>query len=67
MRLHEEQRQQNISQESSRQKEAVKPSGYAGAPSSSSAQVAPSSGKDQNDLLEKVTIPQSAVIRIKKR
>src|SRR5690606_7220812 len=52
MRSHEEQRQQNISQESLRQREAVKPLGYAGAPSSSSAQVAPSSRKDQNDLLE---------------
>jgi len=54
MRSHEEQRQQKISQESSRQREAVKPLGYAGAPSSSSAQVAPSSRKDQNDLLEQM-------------
>jgi group II intron reverse transcriptase/maturase len=54
MRSYEEQRQQNISQESLRQREAVKPLGYAGAPSSSSAQVAPSSRKDQNDLLEKM-------------
>jgi len=51
MRSHEEQRQQKISQESSRQREAVKPSGYAGVPSSSSAQIAASSRKDQNDLL----------------
>jgi len=51
MRSHEEQRQQKISQESSRQREAVKPSGYAGAPSSSSAQIAAFSRKDQNDLL----------------
>ena len=51
MRSHEEQRQQKISQESSRQREAVKPSGYAGAPSSSSAQIATFSRKDQNDLL----------------
>ena len=43
MRSYEEQRQQNISQESLRQREAVKPSGYAGAPSSSSVQVVPSS------------------------
>ncbi|NMM54901.1 group II intron reverse transcriptase/maturase, partial [Paenibacillus aquistagni] len=42
MRSHEERRQQNISPESLRQREAVKPPGYAGAPSSSSAQVAPS-------------------------
>lgn len=54
MRSYEEQRQQNISQESSKQREAVKPSGYAGVPSSSSAQVAPSSREDQNDLLEQM-------------
>jgi RNA-directed DNA polymerase len=54
MRSNEEQRQQKISQESLRQREAVKPSGYAGAPSSSTAQVAPSSRKDQNDLLERM-------------
>ncbi|MFC0393125.1 group II intron reverse transcriptase/maturase, partial [Paenibacillus mendelii] len=51
MRSYEGQRQQKISQESSRQREAVKPSGYAGAPSSSPAQVAPSSREDHNDLL----------------
>ncbi|MEC0170410.1 group II intron reverse transcriptase/maturase [Paenibacillus graminis] len=54
MRSHEEQRQPNISQESCQQREAVKPSGYAGAPSSSSAQVAPSSREDQNNLLERM-------------
>ncbi|RQW07700.1 group II intron reverse transcriptase/maturase [Paenibacillus rhizophilus] len=54
MRSYEEQRQQNISQESLRQREAVKPSGYAGAPSSSSAQVAPSTREDQNNLLERM-------------
>lgn len=54
MRSYEEQRQQNISRESLRQREAVKPSGYAGAPSSSSAQVAPSSREAQNDLLERM-------------
>jgi group II intron reverse transcriptase/maturase len=54
MRSHEEQRQQKISQESSRQREAVKPSGYAGAPSPSSAQVAPSSREANNDLLERM-------------
>jgi len=51
MRSHEEQRQQKISQDSSRQREAVKPSGYARVPSSSSAQIAAFSRKDQNDLL----------------
>ena len=54
MRSREEQRQPNISQESCRQRVAVKPQGYAGAPSSSTAQVAPSSRKDQDDLLEKM-------------
>jgi len=54
MRSHEEQRQQNIPQGSSRQRAAVKPQGYAGAPSSSSAQVVPSSREDQNDLLERM-------------
>jgi group II intron reverse transcriptase/maturase len=54
MRSREEQRQQNIPQGSSRQRVAVKPQGYAGVPSSSSAQVAPSSCEDQNDLLEKM-------------
>ena len=54
MRSREEQRQPNISQESCRQRAAVKPQGYAGAPSSSTAQVAPSSRKAQDELLEKV-------------
>jgi len=54
MRSREEQRQPNISQESCRQRAAVKPQGYAGAPSSSPAQVAPSSRKAQDDLLEKM-------------
>lgn len=39
MRSREEQRLPNISKESSQQREAMKPSGYAGAPSSSPAQV----------------------------
>jgi len=54
MRSREEQRQPNISQESCRQRAAVKPQGHAGAPSSSPAQVAPSSRKAQDELLEKV-------------
>lgn len=53
MRSHEEQ-QQNISQESFRQRVAVKPQGYAEAPSSSSAQLDPSSREGQNDLLERM-------------
>ncbi|AFC28349.1 RNA-directed DNA polymerase [Paenibacillus mucilaginosus 3016] len=54
MRSREEQRQQNIPQGSSRQREAVKLPGYAGAPSSSPAQAALSSRKDQSRLLEKM-------------
>ncbi|MBD8498730.1 group II intron reverse transcriptase/maturase, partial [Paenibacillus arenosi] len=54
MRSYEEQRQQNISQESLRQREAVKPSGYAGVPSSSSAQIQVSSREENNDLLERM-------------
>jgi RNA-directed DNA polymerase len=54
MHSYEEQRQQKISQESSRQRETVKPSGYVGAPSSSSAQIAPSPREDHNDLLERM-------------
>ncbi len=54
MRSREEQRQQNISQESSRQRVAVKPQGYAEAPSSSTAQLDHSSREGQNDLLERM-------------
>jgi RNA-directed DNA polymerase len=54
MRSLEEQRKPSISQESSQQREAVKPLGYAGVPSSSPAQVAPSSREVQNDLLERM-------------
>jgi len=54
MRSHEERRQQNILQGSSRQRNTVKPEGYAGAPSSSSAQFELSSREGQCDLLEKM-------------
>lgn len=54
MRSNGEQRQLNIPQGSCQQREAVKPSGYAGAPSSSSAQIAPSSREVQNNLLERM-------------
>ncbi|WP_426452786.1 group II intron reverse transcriptase/maturase [Paenibacillus sp. S-38] len=54
MRSREEQRQQNIPQGSSRQREAVKPPRYAGAPSSSPAQADLFSRKDQSRLLEKM-------------
>lgn len=54
MRSQDERRQQPTSYEGSRQRAAVKPQGYAGAPSSSSAQVDHSSREDQIDLLERM-------------
>lgn len=54
MRSYEEQRQPNISQESCQQREAVKPPGYAGAPSSSPAQIVPSSREAESNLLERM-------------
>lgn len=54
MRSYEEQRQQPTSYEGSRQRVAVKPRGYVGAPSSSSAQLDLSSREGQNDLLERM-------------
>ncbi len=54
MRSSEEQRQPNIPKGNCQQREAVKPPGYAGVPSPSPAQVAPSSREDQNDLLERM-------------
>ena len=54
MRSHEEQRQQPTSYEGLRQRVAVKPQGYVGAPSSSSAQLDLSSREGQNDLLERM-------------
>lgn len=66
MRSREEQRQPNISQESCRQRAAVKPQGYAGAPSSPPAQVAPSSRKAQNDLLEKMLERENLLMAYKK-
>uniref|UniRef100_UPI0009AC06B1 group II intron reverse transcriptase/maturase n=2 Tax=Paenibacillus TaxID=44249 RepID=UPI0009AC06B1 len=66
MRSHEEQRQQNISQESLRQREAVKPSGYAGAPSSSSAQIVPSSREVRNDLLERMLERENLLLAYKR-
>jgi group II intron reverse transcriptase/maturase len=53
MRSRKEQRKQPTSyDEGSRQRAAVKPPGYAGAQSSSPAQIVPSSREVQNDLLE---------------
>jgi RNA-directed DNA polymerase len=54
MRSHGEQRKQPTSYEGLRQRVAVKPQGYVGAPSSSSAQFDLSSREEQNDLLEKM-------------
>ena len=54
MRSHDEQRKQPTSYEGSRQKVAVKPQGYVGAPSSSSAQRDNSSRENQDDLLDKM-------------
>ncbi len=54
MRSREERRQQNIPEGSCQQRAAVKPRGYVGAPSSSPAQVAPSSREDHSDLLERM-------------
>lgn len=54
MRSRKEQRQQPTSKEGSRQRAAVKPLGYAGAQSSSPAQLAPSSREGQSDLLEQM-------------
>jgi group II intron reverse transcriptase/maturase len=54
MRSRKEQRKQPTSKEGLRQIAAVKPPGYAGAQSSSPAQLAPSSREGQNDLLEQM-------------
>lgn len=54
MRSHEEQRQQPTSYEGLRQRVAVKPRGYSGAPSSSPAQLDLSSREGQGDLLERM-------------
>ncbi|WP_334073196.1 group II intron reverse transcriptase/maturase [Paenibacillus sp. A14] len=66
MRSREEQRQPNISQESCWQRAAVKPQGYAGAPSSSPAQIASSSRIAQNDLLEKMLERENLLMAYKK-
>lgn len=54
MRSHDEQRKQPTSYEGSRQKVAVKPQGYVGAPSSSSAQIDNSSREDRGELLDRM-------------
>lgn len=54
MRSHDGQRKQPTSSEGSRQKVAVKPQGYVGAPSSSSAQIDNTSREDQGELLDRM-------------
>lgn len=54
MRSYEEQRKSNISQESCQQREVVKPPGEPKAPSSSSAQIVPSSREAESHLLERM-------------
>ena len=66
MRSRNEQRQQSTSYEGSRQKVAVKPQGYAGAPSSSPAQVANSSRAEQTDLLERMLERDNLLLALKK-
>lgn len=67
MRSSKEQRQQPTSnKEGSRQRVAVKPPGYAGAPSSLPAQLAPSSRADQIDLLEQMLAKGNMLIAYKR-
>lgn len=67
MRSSKEQRQQPTSnKEGSRQRVAVKPPGYAGAPSSLPAQLAPSSRADQIDLLEQMLARGNMLIAYKR-
>ncbi len=66
MRSREERRQQNIPQGSCQQRAAVKPRGYVGAPSSSPAQVVPSSREDHNDLLERMLERENLLLAYKR-
>jgi len=67
MRSRKEQRQQpTSSKEGSRQRKAVKPQRYAGAPSSSPAQLATSSRADQNDLLEQMLARDNMILAYKR-
>ena len=66
MRSREERRQQNIPQGSSRQRDTVKLEGYAGAPSSSSAHIAPSSREDRDDLLERMLDRENLLLAYKR-
>ncbi|HOV79848.1 MAG TPA: group II intron reverse transcriptase/maturase [Bacillota bacterium] len=67
MRSRKEQRQQPTSnKEGSRQRVAVKPPGYAGAPSSSPAQFAPSSRAGQNGLLEQMLARDNMLLAYKR-
>ena len=66
MRSRKEQRKQPTSKEGSRQRVAVKPPGYAGAQSSLSAQLDPSSREGQSDLLEQI-LQRDNLLRAYKR
>lgn len=54
MRSHDGQRKQPTSSEGLRQKVAVKPQGYVGAPSLSSGQIDNTSREDQGELLDRM-------------
>lgn len=62
----DEQRKQPTSYEGSRQKVAVKPQGYAGAPSSSPAQIDNTSREGQNDLLEMMLNRDNLIFALKR-
>lgn len=66
MRSRKEQRQQNIPQGSSRQRDTVKPEGDVGAPSSSPAQIVFSSREGQNDLLEQMLDRENLLLAYKR-
>lgn len=66
MRSSEEHRQPNILQGSCQQRVAVKPQGHVGAPSSSPAQVAPSSREGHNDLLERMLERENLLLAYKR-
>ena len=66
MRSRDEQRKQPTSYEGSRQRVAVKPQGYAGAPSSSPVQVEPSSRGEHTDLLDKMLERDNLFLALKR-
>lgn len=67
MRSSREQRQQPTSdKEGSRQRAAVKPQGYAGVPSSPTAQIETSSRAGHNDLLEQMVAKENMLLAYKR-